>query len=168
MAGVHAVGAAGEDIRLQRDAELPAVVDDVDVVMRDAPGPDIEPQPFVELAHLRRRVHLLEHVAAAQRQVAPADAARRLQDHDVIAGAVELVGRAQPGDAGAEDRDRAPLAGVGRQLEPRRHRRRRFEEIEQDQRLVGRAGAAEAGHGVQQAAAGHGHGVVSWCAGAMR
>ena len=54
MAGVHAVCAAGENIRLQRDAELPAVVDDMNVVVRDAPGPDIEPQPFVELAHLRR------------------------------------------------------------------------------------------------------------------
>ena len=157
VAGVHEVGAAGEDVGLQRHAELPAIVDDVHVVVRDAPRPDIEPQPFVELAHLRRRVHLLEHVAAAQRQAAPADAARRFQDHDVVAGAVELVGGAQPGDAGAEDRDRASLAGVARQPEPCRQRRRGFEEIEQDQRLIGRAGAAELGHGVQQAATGHGH-----------
>ena len=56
MAGVHAVGAAGEDIGLQRDAELPAIVDDMHMVVRDAAGPDIEPQPLVELAHLRRRV----------------------------------------------------------------------------------------------------------------
>ena len=158
-ARMHAVGAAGEDIRLQRDAELPAIVDDVNVVVRDAPGPDIEPQPFVELAHLRRRVHLLEHVAAAEREVSPADAARGLQDHDVIAGALELVGRAQPGNSGAEDRDRAAFAGVVRQVEPCRHSRLRFEKIEQDQRLVGSAGAAETGHGVQQPAAGHSHAV---------
>ncbi len=75
MPGVHAICPAGENIRLQRDAELTAIVDDVDMVVRDTPGSDVEPQPFVELAHLRRRVHFLEHVATAQRQVASADAA---------------------------------------------------------------------------------------------
>ena len=115
IAGVHAVGAAGEDVGLQRDAEFPAVVDDVDVVVRNAARPDVEPQPLVELAHLRVGVHLLEHVAAPQGEAASADAARGLQDHDVVAGAVELVGRAQPGDAGAEDRDRLAGAGIVRQ-----------------------------------------------------
>ena len=42
-AGVHEVGAAREDVGLQRDAELPAVVDDVDVVVRDAARAGVEP-----------------------------------------------------------------------------------------------------------------------------
>ena len=66
MAGMHEVGAAREDVGLQRHAEAAAIVDDVHVVVRDAARPGVEPQPVVEPAFLHRPADLVEPVAAAQ------------------------------------------------------------------------------------------------------
>ena len=43
----------------------------------------------------------------AQREDAPADAVLRLEDDRVVAGARQLVGRDEPGQAGADDRHAA-------------------------------------------------------------
>ena len=167
IAGMHEVRPARENIGLQRDAELPAIVDDVHVMVRDAAGPGIEPEPLVEFAGLQRRraADFPKTVAAAQREAAPADAAARFQHDAIEAGAIELIGGAQAGDAGAEDGDRLAGAGVLGQAEARGHRRRSFEEIEHRQGLVGGAGAAQARHGAQKSATGHRHGIcsVGWC-----
>ena len=95
------------------------------MMMRDAAGPGIEPQALVEAALLWRASDFREDVAAPQRQAAPAEAARRFQDDAIVAGAVELVGGAQAGDAGAEDRHRLARAGVARRLKLRGLRGRR-------------------------------------------
>ncbi len=121
---MHQVRAARENVGLQRDAEAAAIIDHVDVVMRNAARPGIEIQPFVEGAGLRRLVHLLEHIAAPQREAAPARAPLRLQDHAVVAGAIELIGGAQPRYARAEDRDGLARAGAARQREACGERRR--------------------------------------------
>src|SRR5215475_12554831 len=112
---MHEVGPAGEDEGLQRHAELAAVVDDLHVMMRNATGPGIEPQPVVEPARLRRAAHLGKTVAAAERQAAPAQALRRFKDDAVVARAIELIGGAQAGDAGTKNGDRAATPGILRQ-----------------------------------------------------
>src|SRR3954454_20235978 len=99
---MHEICAAGEDVWLQRNPKAAAVIDHIDMVMRDAAGPGVEIKPFVELAGLRRLGHLLENIAAAQRKAAPAGAPLRLQNHAIVASAIEFIGRAQAGYAGTK------------------------------------------------------------------
>ena len=60
-----------------------------------------------------------ETIAAPQRQAAAAEPLRRFQDCAVIAGALELVGCGEAGDAGAENDHAAAVAGLSRQRQAR-------------------------------------------------
>src|SRR5262249_27875767 len=74
-ARMHEVGAAREDVGLQLDAELAAIVDDAYVVVRDAAGPGVEVEALVERADLRLVAEFAKRVAAPPREGAPADSA---------------------------------------------------------------------------------------------
>ena len=147
MPRMHEVGTAGEDIGLQRHAELPAIVDDAYMMVRDAPRSGVEPESLVEFAGLQHAVGFPKAVPAPQRQAAAADAAARLEHHAIEAGAIKLIGGAQAGDSRPKNGDGFAGAGILGQSKTGSHRRRGFEEIQRHQRLIGRAGTAQAGHG---------------------
>src|SRR5262249_18317111 len=124
----------------------------------NAPRAGIEPQALVEAAFLRATVDLADDVAAPEREAASAQAPRRLEDDAVVAGAIELVGRREPGDAGAEDDHAAAGAGILRQAEARGLCRRRLQEVPGRERLVGGPCPAQAGHGADELASRERHG----------
>ncbi len=145
------IGATRKDVRLQRHAELPAIVDDAYVPMRNASGAEVQPEPLVELAALQRRIaHFLERVAAAQRQAAAAGAALRLKHHAIVAGAIQFVSGAESSYAGAENDDSLPLAGIRGQREARCHRRRRPQKVPHREGFGDGARTPQSGHCAQQ------------------
>jgi hypothetical protein len=150
VARMHEVGAAREDVGLQRDAELPAIVDHLHMMMRNAAGPGVEPQPFVEPALLQRAAHLGKAVAAPERQAASAETARRFQHDAVVPRAIELVGGAQAGHAGTQDRNGLAGAGLLRQSELCGVCGRRLQEFPGRQGLVHGPRAAQPRHGSKQ------------------
>ena len=135
--------AAGVDLDLERDAELPAIAEHGLVGARNAGRAGIPVHLRIELADLPGAVGHLDAGAAPDAPVAPADAVARLEHRAVVAGLAELMGRRQPGDAGAEDDD---LGAVGLALLQRqrlRHRRR-AQQAHRLHRKVGRPVAADA------------------------
>ena len=113
----------GED--LDGDAELPAVVERR-VVLRDAGGPGVEVLPLAEGRASGWAVDLGLRRPAADRPVPAARPVAGLQDLAGVAGLLELVGRRQPGDAGAEDQH---LRSVGAALEGEVRLPRRLERL---------------------------------------
>ena len=158
VSGMHQVGAAGEDVGLQRDAEPAAIVDHVNVVMRDAAGPGIEPQALLEAALLQRSIDLGEGIAAPQGQAATAQPPRGFEDDAIVAGAIEFIGGAQARHAGTQDGDALARSGIRRKSEAGRERRRGFEEIPRGQGLIHRPRASQARHRAQHGSSRHRHG----------
>ena len=110
------------DLDLERDREGPAVAEHRRVMTGDARRPEVEVEPGVEPAALGA-VELADLGSAACGPVAAPEAGAGLDQHDVKAERLELVGRAQPGDPGAQDRDAdaaRSLEGDHRQLGRRR------------------------------------------------
>jgi hypothetical protein len=115
------------------------------MVMRDAARAGVEVEPLVEGAGLELVAELAKAVAAPGRQAAPAGAPRSFEDDTVVAGLVEFIGRAEPGDARPEDRDALAVAGIARKLQGGSAGGRRLEKIPQGQRFINRAGPSEPG-----------------------
>ena len=134
------------DVRLQRDAELPAVVQDPAMVVGQASGAHVDVQALVDRGSLMGDAVLLgvlgDERPAPGGEAAPAGARLRLEDPALVARPAELVRRGEPSDAGAEDEHR--LAGAGSAGELRRpgpgvgH----SDEPQRGHRLVQRGGTA--------------------------
>jgi hypothetical protein len=86
-----------EDLELH--AEAVAVVDHRAVVVRDAPGTDVDVLPLGELAGLGVAAHLLDRVALLQRPAAAAGAVLVFEDPHLVARAPHLVGGDHAGEA---------------------------------------------------------------------
>src|SRR5437899_10303925 len=99
------------------------------MMVRDTARPGIEPQPLVEPALLQGAADFSDIVAAPEREAASAEPPRRFQDDAVVSRAVELVGRTQARDPGAEDDDGPAGAGILRQTEACGRSRRGLEKI---------------------------------------
>src|SRR5947207_12090012 len=78
---VHQVGAAREDVGLERHIEPPAVADHVDMAVRNAAGTGVEVETFIERRGLRRLVHFLHDIPTPKREAAPACPALRFEDY---------------------------------------------------------------------------------------
>ena len=89
--------------RLERDAELPAIIDHRMMVIGNAPGTWVEIMPLGEAAGLRFAAKFGDFVAAAN---APVPAARTLvifENADLVAGLAQLISRCQASQSGAEN-----------------------------------------------------------------
>ena len=102
--------AAGVDLDLERDARAPGNSRAPPGGARDARRAGIPVHLGIELADLAGAVGHLERGAAPDAPVAAADAVARLEHGAVVAGLAELIGRRQPGDAGAENDDLGAVA----------------------------------------------------------
>ena len=116
--------AAGVDLDLERDAELPAIAEHGLVGARNPRRPRIPVHFGIEFAELAGAVGHVDAGAAPDAPVASADAVARFQHRAVVAGLAELIGRRQPGDAGAEDDDLGAVALALLQCQRLRHRGR--------------------------------------------
>ena len=107
---VPAIGVLiGED--LDGDAELAAVVERR-VVLRDPGGPGVEVLALGERRGLDRPIDLGLRRPAADGPVAAAGSFARFEDLARVARLLELVGRRQPGDAGAQDQHARPVGAA--------------------------------------------------------
>src|SRR5712671_6510143 len=91
------------DERLERDAEPLAIIQNRAVMIRNAPGPRIEIEPFLKAAGLGRTTQFGKTVAAAQRPVAPTETAVELQHLNLVARRAQLERGCHPGETRAED-----------------------------------------------------------------
>src|SRR5262249_44777863 len=94
--------AAGIDLDLERDAELPAIAEHALVVAGQPRRTGVPVEAVIEIAELARAVGELERCAAADGPGAAADAIARLEHGAVVAGLAELVGGGQARHPGAE------------------------------------------------------------------
>src|SRR6185369_5514473 len=105
------------DQRLERDAERPAIREDPLMMVGDPARTRIEVHVVAAVPGDRlTAARLLDEIAAADRPVAPARAAARLEHADRVAGLAELERRHHAGDAGADDHYADPGARARRQL----------------------------------------------------
>src|SRR4051812_40294654 len=121
----------------------------------------VEVEALGESADLVRTAGLDDSVAATHAPHPPADPVARLEHGDVPAGAPELVGRYEPGNAAAEDHDLAPATGAGRQPERLRRRRRRVEQTHRLHAEIDRRIAADGAEPLEKAPPGQRHYLVS-------
>ena len=146
----------GEDLQL--DAELLAVAEERTMVVGDARRAEVRVQvvALVEV-HPLPAAGLLDHVAAAHREVAPASAPGGFQDRAAVAGLRQFVGGGHAGDAGPENDHALPPARVRRQIE---RGRVGFAGPGQTQGLHGPVDRLDPGHGAEgldEIASGHAH-----------
>ena len=130
--------AAGIDLDLERDAQLPAIAEKGLMMAGHARRAGIPVEVLIEFADLARAVGQLDLGAPADRPVAAADAIAGLEHRAVVAGLAELIGGRQSGDAGAENDHLGAVAGA-RFERQRFGERRRAEEAHRLHREVGRA-----------------------------
>ena len=97
--------AIGIDLDLERDAELVAIAEHGLMMAGKPRRPRVPVQPLVELADLAGAVGHIERRAAPDGPVASAHAIAGFEHRAVVSGLTELIGRGQPGDAGAENDD---------------------------------------------------------------
>ena len=157
-AELRASGAVDVDHDLHRHAESAGIAEDGMMVMGDAGGAGVEIEARREAADLIGAPDLRDPVAAANRPRAAADPVPRLENGDVPAGAAELPGGDQPGDAGAEDHHPAPAARRARQLEGLRRRGRDVEQAHRLHAEQDRAVASDRTQPFEEAPSGDAHG----------
>ena len=116
----------------------------------DARRARIEIEAGVEGRLLIGAAMLDDPVAAADRPHPSTDAVAGFKDGHLVTGFLELVGRDQPGNSGAEDDDRSPLPAPRRNLEILGSRRRWDREAEGLHREVHRAGPADGPNMLEQ------------------
>ena len=114
--------AAGVDLDLEGDTELPAIAEHRLMGARDARRAGIPVHLGIEFAQLPGAVVHVEAGAAPDAPVAAADAVARFQDGAIVAGLAELIGGRQSRDAGAEDDDLGAVRLALLQRQRLRHR----------------------------------------------
>src|SRR5882757_7444198 len=95
--------------RLERDIELPAIVEHAVVMVGNAPGTRVEIKSRVELTALRRAAEFSVRVAAAQRPATAAGAVVVFEHLDAVARLAQFVRRHHSGEAGPQDENRSSL-----------------------------------------------------------
>ncbi len=133
-------------------------------MVRDAGRAGVEIEAVGELAELVGPAGLHDPVAAAHGPDPPADPLARLEHGHVPAGAAELIGGDQAGDAGAEDRHLAAAAAATGQVERLGRGRRHVQQPHRLHAEIDGAGAADRSEPLEETPAGEAHWLAPRCA----